>query len=662
MNIIRKARGTKIPKQIQRILLCCNHSNTYAKDKLIEDLLSTDAGIDCVVSWLDKPDNNVDIEALYDELRETQALVLLVTAELCRSMDNGKKPVEFEIAQKLHIPIIPIIQEVKLFPQFTALVGAIHGIAITDSEYRIKLKAQLEIFLTSEEIIHQIQKEVFSSVIFLSYRKMDIHDARLFMKKFHDIEAFESISIWYDNFLTAGRNFDYEIEESIIKSNAFVLLVTPNLATEGNYVQTTEYPFAIKKDKLIIPVESTQTEHSLFAALFPGAGNVISMHDPSTLLSTFEPLLKNDFSDRKTTRWYYLLGLAYLRGYGVERDSERAIKLLEKAANKNDADALKAAKQLVSIYNYGIGTEFNYQKALAWQKNVVTLTKEVIGNNKCETMIELSELGQWYNKTGDSKLAQETLEEAVMVFTQRNQSLEEFYPSGDPLYAIANFGAVADHLANVYRKNGDFEKAEKINEMVKITYAYVNNFVPKDTISSRDVDRERAVTHHNAGLIHKQKGEHQQAIDEFLKALDIMEKCHEPDHTDIAVVCDNLGASYTSMGNHQEAMAMFEQAVSIGTKAWGSDHPEMAIIYSNISAMLFSKKDFLGALKFAEKSYDIFKKHLGDSHPNTLSALKNMKLSYEAAFNTTIPSSQKQADNETKENKKKWWFWKRDKD
>jgi hypothetical protein len=53
MTIIRKARGTEVPHRAQRVFFCCDPQNADNRDNLIADLLSMDAGMDCVVSCLE---------------------------------------------------------------------------------------------------------------------------------------------------------------------------------------------------------------------------------------------------------------------------------------------------------------------------------------------------------------------------------------------------------------------------------------------------------------------------------------------------------------------------------------------------------------------------------------------------------------------------------
>jgi hypothetical protein len=174
MDMIRQARGSKINKHAQRILICFDPKDAGSKDQIVADLLSIDSGMDCVVSWVDPLDDHPDLGQLHSELQESQLLVLWVTTELLASLASGNTPAEFLAARELHVPVLPIAGSGELFPQFTEMVDAIHGISTDDAEYRTKLKAQLEIFLASEEIIRQIQEKAFSAADFLSYRKMDI--------------------------------------------------------------------------------------------------------------------------------------------------------------------------------------------------------------------------------------------------------------------------------------------------------------------------------------------------------------------------------------------------------------------------------------------------------------------------------------------------------
>ena len=376
MGIIRNARGSEISKQSQRVFLSYNGYDAATRDDIISDLLSMDAGTDCVVSCLENPDAVIDKEQLRNELYNTQLLVIWVTPmviwvtpKMLQSITDEKWPIEHRLAQELQIPILPILNDDELFPLYEKKFGSIHCIAKFDNEYRIKLKHQMETSLVSKEIIRKIKEKAFTSAVFLSYRKHETSEARRFMKAFHDLEGFESISVWYDNFLTAGRNFDKDIIKSITNCNAFVLVVTPALATDGNYVQEKEYPFAQKIGKPIVAVEVVPTSQVQFSNFFPGTECPISLDDTVAIQKTFcDKLGASAFAKQLDSERAYLLGMAYLKGIDVERDFDRAVRLLSVATEAHTASSIDAANQLANIYESvifdGKWTNLNFDKAL----------------------------------------------------------------------------------------------------------------------------------------------------------------------------------------------------------------------------------------------------------------------------------------------------------
>ena len=381
MDIIRKERGFNAQR---KVFLSYNEHDAVNRDKIIADLLSMDAGMDCRVSYLEASDAGIDREELENELQGTQLLVLCVTEKMLNSISYGSLPAEYNIVQKLnkrfqekripnHISILPILfveeanasadRKENLFSLYTEKFGPIHCITASDSEYRADLKSQMENFLPSDDLITQIQRNAFTAKVFVGYRRTEISEARRFMKIFHALEGFESISVFYDKFLTAGEEFNERLRESIKVSDAFILIVTPYLATkdknnpEDNYVQAVEYPIAKEIGKPVVPVETIPTCRTRFAELFPGTERAISVADPIALRKTFvNKLGELAFTKQMDSERAYLLGMAYLKGIGVESDFDRALRLLELARNGNGMFSEKAKEQLDYTYkkDYGV--------------------------------------------------------------------------------------------------------------------------------------------------------------------------------------------------------------------------------------------------------------------------------------------------------------------
>ncbi|MCL2825857.1 MAG: hypothetical protein FWD72_00450, partial [Eggerthellaceae bacterium] len=99
MEITRKARGTQLPKRGQKVFLGCGSQGDGERARVVADLLSMDAGMDCVVSYAEGPIAPFDAEALRDELMESQAMVLLVTEGLLAAWEDSA-PLELRLAQE----------------------------------------------------------------------------------------------------------------------------------------------------------------------------------------------------------------------------------------------------------------------------------------------------------------------------------------------------------------------------------------------------------------------------------------------------------------------------------------------------------------------------------------------------------------------------------
>ena len=653
-NIARRARGTEIPKRAQRVFFCCDARNANEKDNLIADLLSHDAGMDCVVSWLETPDGNIDKELLRNELQDTQALVLWVTKDLLQAMQEKTFPDEYLIAQELRTPILPIATVDELFPEFTRLAGAIHGISQSDSEYRTKLRDQLETFLASEEVSKQIQEKAFTAEIFLSYRKMDIQEARKFMKAFHDLEEFEAISIWYDNFLTAGRNFDFEIKESITNSDAFVLLVTPNLATKGNYVQTTEYPFAQQEAKPVVPVETIPTDPTLFANLFPGAVQLVNLYDSVALPAAFHSKLdKSAYQWQMDSERAWLLGMAYFKGFGVERNIDKAIRLLEIAAKDCNKFALKAVMQLAKIYQDGIGIGINYDKALYWNKINVDYSERLMGLVNPETAWAYTNIAMVYKTQGINNKALEYLGKALAI---RDRVLGAAHPDTANTYV---------NIALIYNNKGDYGKAldyygkglsiyEKVfgtehlctattYDNISLVYNHQGNHSKAFeycwkalSVFEKILGTEHthtATAYINIAGVYEYQRDYNKALEYNMKALSVFEKILGTEHTHTATTYNNIAVVYSYLGNYGKASEYNEKALSVREKVLGIYHPDTALTYNNIANVYDNQGNYVKALEWYLKSFLVFFKVLGFEHPHSKTIYKNLANAYNKSGN-----------------------------
>jgi tetratricopeptide (TPR) repeat protein len=605
MNIIRKAKGTRIRNQSQRIFLCLDARNIQEVNQLISDrLLPVVPNADYIVSYLDKPGIDLNEDLLRNELKDTNVMVLWVTEELLDSRRFcGHWPVEYQLARELFVPILPIVKEEALFPEFSRLSDAVHGIGMTDKEFLLKYTSQLTSFQLTEEQTKLIRSKAFTAEVFLSYRKKNIREAREFMQKLHDIKGFETISVWYDHTLTAGRNFDDEIKDSIKRSDAFVLLVTPDLATEGNYVQTTEYPFAQETGKIVIPVEVTPTDAERFEALYPGAGQTVPLEDQTSLHDVFIKKLKLCASDEPmSNERAYLLGLAYLSGDGVEKDNSRAHRLLETAAEGDDFASLSACSPLCDYYGGGFSAT-DYQKALYYQKRIVVLSEQLLGSEQPDTALAYYNMAKICVDRGDFEQAYQWAAKAI-------GTIEKVFGAEhiDTAATYALFGTVLISRGDYTQALIWLKKALDIEEKA----LGVNH--PKT-----------ATTYGSLSTTYGYMGNFTKALEYAHKTLSVYEDLYGNDDSRTAMLYQSIGGIYNGIGDYHEALKWLNKALTSQQKAFMSEeHRDIAITYNTLAVVYNNLKQHQKALEAVRMALSINVKTLGMSHPDTVNTRKSM--------------------------------------
>lgn len=98
--------------------------------------------------------------------------------------------------------------------------------------------------------------------VFISYKHSDEEILPLCEKLASHILDKLDVAIWYDHQLTAGEEYDNEIQSAIAQSDAFVLLLTPNILS-SKYVLEQEIPLARKNQVAIIPIIAGISEEDI---------------------------------------------------------------------------------------------------------------------------------------------------------------------------------------------------------------------------------------------------------------------------------------------------------------------------------------------------------------------------------------------------------------
>lgn len=314
----------------------------------------------CDIYYLDNKDD-VDDHYLDMKLSQMELFIFPITKKI---IANKGKDIEFEIAtaQKYGIPFLPILFDVTP-EEFNKTIGSYEVYNSSDKEVKTKIEKFLNNIFVIDEIRERIIKE-FKATIFLSYRKKDIKYAKKLMEIIHSNNILEDIAIWYDDYLTPGEDFNDEISKALLSSDLFILLVTPNLVNENNYVMVHEYPMAVNHKKVVLPSEAKETDKELLKEKYIGINDPVIIDEINNYQETIRKILESKLKEVNDSEVHkYYIGLAYLHGINVEKNTDHAIRLLVESADKSYIPAIET---LLGIFDKNIKTSIPVEKIISY--------------------------------------------------------------------------------------------------------------------------------------------------------------------------------------------------------------------------------------------------------------------------------------------------------
>ena len=662
-----KTKGNVSPQGKRRVYFTC-HPDDYDRffDRISTDILKfSDSAI-----WINPDDNYEDIDT---DLGQMNLFVIPITTKLltkpCRAIN-----IDVPFALEKHIPILPLMQEGGLDELFTRYFGDLQYLDpnthdITAISYEEKLKKYLNSVLVSDEMAEKV-RAAFDAYIFLSYRKKDRKYANELMRLIHKNDFCRDIAIWYDEFLVPGEDFNDAISDALKKSDLFTMVVTPNLINEKNYVQTVEYPEAVKQNKIIIPTELEKTDYKSLSEKYPNIPNSINAHDKNALSDALQAALINIArrENDNDPQHNFFIGFAYLEGIDVEVDHKRALELITSAAEAKENRVPEAIEKLVAMYKEGYGVERNYQTAVEWQRKLFGYYSENFKKLKKNPNISLDVLSHTYNKLNKALLDLiDLLVNDLKDFTEaRNYCLvmlpvtEQIAKQNESFrFTLAMF---YEKMGDICQALGNQNEAEKFyKEVLNITEQILNNSVNETEIiilkralsliyvrlgdlyleqkdlkradefyhkgvliselivkntECADFRRNLSVVYGRLGHLCKECEDQKGAEDFYLKELTITEQLAEEINNefwrrDLSDVYDNLGNYYIVNNNLEKAKEFYEKALTLRELLLEEadtldDRRGLAFSYSHFGDLFKTQGNQNKAKEFYEKSLMLF--------------------------------------------------------
>ena len=520
----------------------------------------------CAVYYEDKDDELIAKEDIRTSFGQMQLLVVPVTLKWLKE-DSRSRDFIWPLAEKEHIPILPILAEEgldKLIYENMLPEGApdISGFQFLIREgydssaisYEEKLKRFLsEVFVTDQ--FAEKARAAFDAYIFMSYRKKDRAESLKLMKLIHDIPMCESMAIWYDEYLVPGEEWNEAIARAMAKSDFVVMTVTENITEPGNYVMAHEYPRARESGKDILPVEMGKPDIEELKKYFDGIPELVDGRNEEDLSRALSSLIKDLAIEEGTEPEHdFFIGLAYLEAIDVERNPQKALSLITKAAEEGLPEAMK---KLSDMYITGNGIKRDLSRGVFWLEKYTDRLKGIYDADISEEKANAYFDALW--DLSDLLLESERITEAAARYKEMADAAGKisgaFKKPGFKRYIYLGYLGLADSYALLGQFKGAekyYNKSEKQNLWLVTTQRdilFVTDLIRAD-IKHGDFYMERL------DIIGAETA-YEDAVN-FSEALVKEDLPFGADY--LAFSCQKMAACQSAKGKHQKASKWLERA------------------------------------------------------------------------------------------------------
>lgn len=588
MKLQYKTRGMSDPKGKPKVYFS-SHPEDFdeALPLITEDLLNH---ANCAVFYDEEIGSAGPAdEEVEDILKEMQLVVFAVSSKFIHEK-NRAKDTELPLALKNHIPVLPIMLENGLGYEFSNNCAKIqvvpkYGNDPTAIPYDEVLQTFLDSVLVGDDLAEQV-RDAFDAYVFLSYRKKDRKHAQRLMRLIHENKQFRDIAIWYDEFLVPGESFNEAIKDAFNKSSLFAMAVTPHLEEEGNYVMRVEYPMARNRkskndDFEIIPVEMYESEDGkegedwrIDQSHLKGKKDfeyqeISDLQDEHRLremnksfLDALERIAKKE--NDGSSRHRFFIGLAYLNGIDVEINQERALELLQGAA-EDPSPCMEATAKLADMYLNGEGVERDSAKAVFWQRKLASQYKAAYDENHdpdehkgygTAYFKALGKLSDMYRDFGAVQSAVDTAKEALAFCEELEQEVGIREQRRDKALILNRLGSLCRERGDLDLALDCYQKAVKIYE--KLTAE----------IGTQRARRDLSISYERIGDICRKQGDLSAADSYYQKAKEIRVQLMKEAESagsrrDYSAVLTKLGNVRKSRKQYAEAAQYYGEALAI---------------------------------------------------------------------------------------------------
>ena len=472
-------------------------------------------------------------------------------------------------------------------------------------------------------------------VVFLSYRKKNViyrNDVA------RDILDVSDCAVWFDRNLTAGEDYNAEIDAALERMNVFVLLVTPATFEPGCYVMTKEIPRALERKIPIIPIILEETDMGRFAEVLgdrhsldkrkpdeyeDGLKRALAMH----LLTKDEKekihMAQKEDSARAAKTIYYQ-GLGWLTGENCERDPQKGVQMITATAMSGEAP--EALLRLAQMYETGDGVTRDWQQAVGWYDKYAAAMEPNFGKNEDDDL----SLAWAYDSKGKLLRSYGKLTAAKAAFTAYHRVCERMMTRYDGRYE-RDLSISYERLGDICKAQGDLSGAKDY---------YLKALAIRERLAAESettqAQRDLSISFNKLGGICEAQGDLSGAKDYYLKALAIRERLAAESETteaqrDLSISFNKLGDICTAQGDLSGAKVFYNKSLTIYENLAKDSDDYLAkraptVIYERLGDICKAQGDLSGAKDYYLKDLAISERLAAESE--TTQAKDDLAVSY----------------------------------
>jgi len=240
----------------------------------------------------------------------------------------------------------------------------------------------------------------------------------------------------------------------------------------------------------------------------------------------------------------------------------RALTIYEKLHGKNHPDVAQSYNNISVV----LQTQGRYKEAIDYLLKALAIKEKLYGKDHPKVATSYYNIGVGLANQGKGA-------EAIGYFLQALAIQEKLRGKDHPDLADSynNIGVILKTQGKYLEAIDYFFKALAIYEKVNGS-EYSNTIICLQNIKSLE---QQAISYNDMGNVLNDKGEKEEALEYFFKALAIYEKVLGIDHPDIAQAYYNIGLVLENQGKPKEALEYFSKALAIQQKMLNHDHPSI---------------------------------------------------------------------------------------